>query len=151
MPWLLSRRWPCLHTTIDSPHAPFQRTGVANKQHWQYHHVACLVQVLQQTHGAMELVDVSADLAELKRCPGRTTWEVKDRTGWNAAYDEGLNQVCCLLCRTLAGLRPTPAGLCAAASAVLPQSGTCWSRLSGPQLQCLSHVQHPRRWRVLRP
>ena len=54
--------------------------------------------MLQQTHGAMELVDVSADLAELKRCPGRTTWEVKDRTGWNAAYDEGLNQVGCLLC-----------------------------------------------------
>ena len=51
------------------------------------------VQVLQQTHGAMELVDVSADLAALKRCPGRTAWEVKDKTGWHAAYDEGINKV----------------------------------------------------------
>ena len=62
------------------------------------------MQVLHQTHGAMELVDVSADLAELKRCPGRTTWEVKDRTGWNSAYDEGLNQVCCLLRRPVCQL-----------------------------------------------
>lgn len=48
------------------------------------------VQVLRRTRGCMELVDVSAQLPELKRLPGLHTWVVKDhpRSGFLDTYSQ---------------------------------------------------------------
>ena len=62
--------WRVPHEDASSPFPPAPYPASAS-EHLNLSHTA--VQVLQQTHGAMELVDVSADLAPLKRCPGRTS------------------------------------------------------------------------------
>lgn len=45
-------------------------------------------QVLRQSHGAMELLDVSAELPGLKRMPGKQSWLVRDRQEFRSVYSE---------------------------------------------------------------
>jgi hypothetical protein len=47
-------------------------------------------QVLRRTHGAFELLDVSASLLALKRIPGLTSWLVQDKDQvWYDSWEEG--------------------------------------------------------------
>lgn len=43
---------------------------------------AVVAEVLARTKGAMVLVDVSAQLPELKRLPGMRSWKVRDKLRW---------------------------------------------------------------------
>ena len=47
-----------------------------------------LLQMLRQTHGAMELVDVSSELPDLKRMPGLSTWLVRDKATFRRTYTQ---------------------------------------------------------------
>lgn len=43
---------------------------------------AVVAELLLRCKGALELVDVSADLPNLKRLPGLKSWRVKDKNNW---------------------------------------------------------------------
>ena len=49
---------------------------------------AVVAEILRQTDGSFELLDVSQDLPDLKRRPGMKTWLVKDRFGWIKDFSE---------------------------------------------------------------
>lgn len=40
---------------------------------------AVVAELLETCKGAMELVDVSSELPELRRLPGMTSWKVRDK------------------------------------------------------------------------
>lgn len=46
------------------------------------------MQILRQTRGAMELLDVSGELEGLKRLPGVRKWLVRDRAMLRPAYKQ---------------------------------------------------------------
>ena len=48
----------------------------------------CCVQILRETHGAMELLDVSNELHTLKRLPGVKKWVVRDRVMLRQEYSQ---------------------------------------------------------------
>ncbi len=43
---------------------------------------AVVAELLLRCKGALELLDVSGDLPNLKRLPGLKTWRVKDKHNW---------------------------------------------------------------------
>ena len=48
------------------------------------------VQVLRRTKGAFRLLDVSAELPELKRVPGLQRWRVRDKSDtWFDSWEQG--------------------------------------------------------------
>ena len=57
------------------------------------------VQVLRQSQGSLELVDVSTYLPELKRCQGMHRWLVKEKGKYVATFAQaeqvGFTQVSC--------------------------------------------------------
>ena len=52
---------------------------------------AVVREVLRRTNGAMRLIDVSAELPELRRNPGLRTWKVRDRDTWYDSWEQGQN------------------------------------------------------------
>eukprot|EP00252_Welwitschia_mirabilis_P004446 TRINITY_DN14791_c0_g1_i1.p1 TRINITY_DN14791_c0_g1~~TRINITY_DN14791_c0_g1_i1.p1 ORF type:complete len:927 (+),score=216.89 TRINITY_DN14791_c0_g1_i1:226-3006(+) len=47
---------------------------------------AVVAEVLRQSHGSLELLDVSSELPELKRRPGLKSWKVRDRGKWLSSF-----------------------------------------------------------------
>ncbi|XP_057864742.2 multisite-specific tRNA:(cytosine-C(5))-methyltransferase trm4b isoform X2 [Cryptomeria japonica] len=47
---------------------------------------AVVAEVLRQSGGSMELLDMSMELPELKRHPGLKTWKVRDKGHWLTSY-----------------------------------------------------------------
>lgn len=52
---------------------------------------AVIAEVLRRTNGAMELLDVSHEIPNLRRQAGLRTWRVKDKDRWYDTWEEGKN------------------------------------------------------------
>eukprot|EP01018_Ginkgo_biloba_P016651 Gb_17436 [translate_table: standard] len=49
---------------------------------------AVVGEILRRSRGSMELLDVSAELPQLKRHPGLKSWKVRDRGHWLTSYSQ---------------------------------------------------------------
>lgn len=49
---------------------------------------AVVAELLLRCKGALELLDVSDQLPELKRCPGKRSWMVRDKHQWYKTWEE---------------------------------------------------------------
>lgn len=49
---------------------------------------AVVAEIIRRTNGAMEVVDVSSLLPELRRLPGLKKWKVQDTKGWYTTWEE---------------------------------------------------------------
>jgi 16S rRNA C967 or C1407 C5-methylase (RsmB/RsmF family) len=49
---------------------------------------AVVAELLELCKGSMELMDVSMELPELRRLPGKTSWKVRDKFRWYRSWEE---------------------------------------------------------------